>query len=94
MAGLRKVFKKLKNINPYSKFAIKLGFAFMLFFYITAIVAKLYTPYAADYFYAASVYAGSLEAAPACLAVGVCTGLLGDLMLSSGKEGKDDTDDC
>lgn len=82
MQGIRKLVHKLKGLNTCSKMAIKLGFFLMICFYIIAIAAYLYADNSTDYFYAMSVYRGSLEAAPACLTVGIIAGLLGDLMLS------------
>ena len=90
MQGIRKLVLQLKGLNTYSKMAVKLGLFLMICFYIVAIVAYLYADRAADYFHVMSVYRGSLEAAPACLAVGVVAGLLGDLMLS-GAKGRDDS---
>ena len=69
-----------QHMNRYSLLAMRLGFSLMLCFYIVAIVARLCAPYA-NYYNAMTLYRGALEAAPACLAVGVITGLLGDLML-------------
>lgn len=80
--------KKLKTLHRLSKISIAVGSTAMTWFYIIALAAKLLTPYAADYYYAMSVYQGALQAAPACLAVGVAAGLLGDLML----RGSNDSD--
>lgn len=81
MAYLARLLKKLGNIHRLSKLAIKLGAAMMALLYLVALLALLRAPHAADYFYVISVYRTALEAAPACLAVGVCAGLLGDLIL-------------
>lgn len=92
MQIIRSTFKKLLNIHKYSKVAIKLGLTMMFFFYILAIVALWMSRDTEKYMYLMSVYRGCLEAAPACLAVGVCAGLLGDLMLRSNKNDNDSTD--
>lgn len=81
--SIRKLRTRLGELADFSKISIKLGVSFMVCFYIVAIVAYLIAPHAANYFNAMAVYRGSLEAAPACLASGVCAGLLGDLMLKS-----------
>lgn len=76
-----KLVQKLKTLHPLSYVSFKLGITLMISLYIIAIAAYLLAPIATDYFYAMSVYRGCLQAAPASLAVGVCAGLLGDLML-------------
>lgn len=81
MESVRRLYRQLKQLHPLAILSIKLGFFLMICLYIIAILAHLLAPYAADYFYAMSVYRGGLEAAPASFAAGVCAGLLGDLML-------------
>lgn len=81
MKRLHSLLGKMRSLHPLSKTAIGVGCSLMVSFYIIAIAALLIAPHAADYFYAMSVHNGALQAAPACLAVGVCSGLVGDLML-------------
>lgn len=81
MTLLRRLIRQLKKLNPYSKFAVKLGVFLMTCFYIFAAAAHLYAPHAKDYYRMLSIGRGCLEVAPAFLAVGACAGLLGDLML-------------
>lgn len=81
MNRLSFIRKFLQQFHPLCFFSVRLGFACMLAFYIIAVIARKMAPYAPDFFYAMSFYRGALEAAPACLAVGICCALLGDLML-------------
>lgn len=75
------VMKALRSLHPLSKTAILIGATWMSGMYILAAAAYRLAPFVDDYLYALSVHRGALEAAPACLAVGVCAGLIGDLML-------------
>jgi hypothetical protein len=86
---LHTITQKYRSLHPFSRFSIRLGFALMAVFYILALAAKLYVPYATEYFEMLAVYRGCLEAAPAFLAVGVTAGLLGDLILRNGKANDD-----
>lgn len=81
MKSISHLLKKLHGLHKLSKISIRLGLALACTMYVVALLAWLYTPHAGDYLYVLSVQRGALEAAPACLAVGVCAGLLGDLML-------------
>lgn len=92
MKSLKKMLRRLGKLNKVSKLSIWLGFYLMICFYIVAITAYLIAPYA-NYFRAMTLYRGGLEAAPASLAVGVCAGLLGDLMLVSKKPGDKPSDE-
>lgn len=89
MAPLSWLLKKLTGLHRLSKISVKLGLTMMVFFYIVAALSRLLAPHVPDYFYAMAVHYASLEAAPASLAVGVCAGLLGDLMLRSRNSGDD-----
>lgn len=81
MIRLKSLIQKLRKIHRLSKVAVLLGVTLMTCFYIIAAIALRVAPKTEDYFYVLSIYHGALQAAPACLAVGVCAGLLGDLML-------------
>lgn len=76
-----RLFAQLKQIHRLSKLAMQLGLASMLCLYIISGLAYLLAPHVPNYFYAMSIHYGALEGAPACLAVGICAGLMGDLML-------------
>lgn len=81
MKSISRLLKKLQGLHTLSKIAIKLGAVLAGAMYVVALVAWLYAPHATDYLYVLAMQRGALEAAPACLAVGICAGLLGDLML-------------
>lgn len=80
------LFKRLRKLHRLSKIAIFLGGSLTAFLYIIAGFAYWIAPGAADYLYAISIHYGAMEAAPAGIAVGVCAGLLGDLMLRRGSD--------
>ena len=81
MRQIHKLLERLRALNPCSKLSIKLGAALMGMFYIVGIVSWYSAPYVPNYFGAMALFRGCLEAGPACLAAGVCAGLLGDMML-------------
>lgn len=81
MKSVSELLKKLQGLHKLSKLSVRLGAALTGLLYVAALLAWLYAPHASDYLYAMSVCRGALEAAPACFAVGVCAGLIGDLML-------------
>lgn len=87
MKRFKELVHSLKKINSFSKMAVRLGFYLMTCYYIVAVAARIAAPYVANYFRAMAVYRGCLEAAPASLAVGVCAGLLCDLILVYTKTG-------
>lgn len=92
MKRFQAIIRALRGLHKLSRIAVEIGAAWMSGMYVVACIARLMAPYATNYFYAMSVYRGALEAAPACLAVGVCAGLIGDLMLHEGRP-KDDPSD-
>lgn len=75
-----------QKLHPLSHLSVKLGIALMLLFYIVGFVSRLSAPYVPNYFNAIYLFRGCMEAAPACLAAGVCAALLGDMMMSGGKD--------
>ena len=81
MSYIARLFHLFRSLHPLAKAAIVLGLTMMTLFLVLAAVARLLAPECDDYFLAMSVSRGALQAAPACLAVGVCAGLIGDLML-------------
>lgn len=89
MTVFRKLKETFRQLHWLSQVSVKLGVTMMAFFYIVALLARFMALGAADYFYAMSVHYASLEAAPASLAVGICAGLLGDLMLRPRKPDDD-----
>lgn len=95
MKNIEKLWKELvqniSNMERISTTSFKLGITAMVCFYIIAIASKLLAPFG-NYLAAMSLARGCLEAAPACLASGVCAGLLCDLILSqTKKEDKNDS---
>lgn len=90
MSLLREIKKRFRELGPYPRLAIKLGAGLMLVFYIVGFVSWLTAPYVPNYFNAMALYRGCMEAGPACLAAGVCGGLLGDMMLRRGDRHEDD----
>lgn len=76
---MRELLEKLKMASDYSKFAVKMGALMMASFYITGIVSYIIAPVVPNYFGALSVFRGSMEAAPASLAAGICAAVLCDL---------------
>lgn len=76
---MRELIKELKKVNEYSKFAVKLGALMMAGFYITGIASYIIAPIVPNYLGALSVFRGSMEAAPASLASGICAAVLCDL---------------
>lgn len=86
MKWMSKLVALYGELHKLSKMSIGLGLALMVVFYIIAWAANLLAPTATDYLYARAIYYGALECAPACLAVGICAGLIGDAMLASRKK--------
>ena len=84
MRWIRKLPGQFAELSDLSVLAFKLGAGMMLCFYIVGFVSYLSAPYVLNYSNAMALFRGCLEAAPASLAVGVCAGLLGDLMLRFG----------
>ena len=89
LTGIKALLHKLKNLHYFSKHIIQIGFCVMLYGYIAAVAAYWYAPYAASYYSALAIHRGLLEAAPACLTVGVFVGFLSDFLLQS--QNHDDT---
>lgn len=84
--GIKQELKEnIKNMEALSIFSCKLGAALMICFYITALTAGLIAPYG-DYQVAMFIRQGCLEAAPTCLAAGICAGLIGDMIMANKKE--------
>lgn len=81
MSYITRLIKLFRSLHPLAKTAMLLGLTMMTFFFVLAAACRLLAPVCKDYFFALSVSSAALEAAPASLAVGVCSGLLGDLML-------------
>lgn len=86
MQEIKRLWKRLKTTNTYAKHAFSLGLTLMIGFYITALIAYWFAPQAPDYLYVISICRGSLEAAPACLIVGIGAALLGDLLLERNED--------
>lgn len=82
---MRNLIDKVKELNAYSKTAVKMGALMMLCFYIAGFFAYIIAPYSPNYFGAISVFRGSMEAAPASLVSGVCAAVLCDIALNSRK---------
>lgn len=79
--NIQKLVGRLRDMNMFSRVAFRAGAILMTAFYILAVAARLIAPQSEDYFELMSIFRGSLEAAPACLAVGVGIALIGDLVL-------------
>lgn len=86
MRLIRSLLEPFQKLGPYSRLAIRLGSALMGIYYIVGIASRLSAPYVPNYHNAIALFHGCLEAAPASFAVGVCAGLLGDLMLRHGRK--------
>lgn len=82
---MRNLLQKAKELNAYSKMAVKMGALMMLCFYIVGFAAYIIAPHAPNYFGAISVFHGSMEAAPASLVSGICAAVLCDIALNSRK---------
>ncbi len=91
MRFCRAIKKWYGSLHPISRLSFKLGAALMTCFYITGLVSYLTAFHVANWEHAMAVYSGSMQAAPASLAAGVCAGLLGDLLVrKSGGKNNDD----
>lgn len=82
---MQNLFNKVKELNAYSKTAVKMGVLMMLSFYIAGFFAYIIAPYSPNYFGAISIFRGSMEAAPASLVSGICAAVLCDIALGSKK---------
>ena len=80
--NFRFLTERLKGMSAFSRIAFRAGVAVMLAFYIIAVICKVMAPDSGSYFELLAICRGCLEAAPACMAVGVCTAIVGDLALN------------
>ena len=74
--------ERLNGMSAFSRIAFRTGAVVMLVFYIIAVICRAMAPDSGNYFELLAICRGCLETAPACLAVGVCTALIGDLVLN------------
>lgn len=82
-----------RKLKDYPLRCIQIGAGLMALFYILAVFALYIAPYSTYYHRAMTVYRGALEAAPACLVVGVCAAVICDLMYKQyGNNDQDKTD--
>lgn len=93
MRSLSFVRQRIRSFHPLTRLSLFLGFALMLWCYILAALFNATAFTFPDPLHALAIVRSAIETAPACLAAGVCAGLIGDLLLGScEKEGADDTD--
>lgn len=85
---MRYLIEKLKEVNWYSRLAVKLGALMMASFYIVGAVAYIIAPHVPNYLGAMGVFHGSIEAAPASLASGICAAVICDLAYRDNSKNK------
>jgi len=78
---LKELPKFLREMAPFSKWVIRVGLLMMVLCYLLGAVCYQIAPDARDFSAVMAMAEGFCEAAPACLASGVCAGLLCDLII-------------
>jgi len=91
MKLVQKLLERISGANQYARLAVHLGASVMVCLYIVAFFAFTIAPGMPNYFRAMAIYRGALEAAPACLAAGICAAVICDLLYRTYGPKDDDT---